>query len=57
MTKQKNGTFPFKLWMAQVAKERPDKMKAALYEKRGLKSTPDENRTHIVGTGIRYSIH
>ena len=19
--------------------------------------TPDENRTHIVGTGIRYSIH
>ena len=22
-----------------------------------LSSTPDENRTHIVGTGIRYSIH
>lgn len=27
------------------------------FAKRLLNCTPDENRTHIVGTGIRYSIH
>jgi TonB-dependent SusC/RagA subfamily outer membrane receptor len=40
-------------------RRRYNKKKTSLqfFAKRLLNCTPDENRTHIVGTGIRYSIH